>query len=352
MATITDIANKAGVSISTVSRVLNYDSNLIVTEDTKRRIFEVAEELNYTKYKTKRQRRRKQNRSDEQAKAMKNIALFQWRSGEEELADLYYMSIRMGAEKKAAQLGYNLLKVATPGDAVINDVQGSLCIGKFDEATIKKVLKISKNAVFVGTNFPTNGFDTVNSDFPLATTQALEYLLSLGHKKIAFIGAEERENMYGYRDYRTPVVNTYLDAMKYYGYFDPRYFSVDRDSELTVKTGERLMSANLAAWADDLPTAILTANDLMAIGVINVLNQHQIKVPTDISVMGINDAAFARYVNPPLSTVKVYTEEMGEVGLEMLDVRINRPMISRRVILSTQLVIRDSTAKPRDLKNE
>ncbi|MGV3240677.1 LacI family DNA-binding transcriptional regulator, partial [Streptococcus hyovaginalis] len=129
MATITDIAEKAGVSISTVSRVLNQDKNLSVTEDTKRKIFEIAEELNYTKYK------QKKKKSAEQKAKQKSIAIIQWRIGEQELDDIYYMSIRIGAERKAQELGYYLMKYSDLKDSLSN-VDGVLCIGTFDKITI------------------------------------------------------------------------------------------------------------------------------------------------------------------------------------------------------------------------
>jgi len=117
---------------------------------------------------------------------------------------------------------------------------------------------------------------------------------------------------------------------------------------LDVQTGEELTEQALALWQDRLPTAILAANDAFAIGVIHTLTAHGIKIPEDISVMGINDISVSRYVSPPLSSVQAFTEEMGETGLELLYNRIESPGIARRIFLSTQLVIRQSTAKPKE----
>lgn len=345
MATITDIAKKAQVSISTVSRVLNYDETLSVTEETRRKIFETAESLNYTKYKTKRAKKIQQEKVKVSANT-KNIALIQWRSFEEELVDIYYMSIRMGAEKRAQELGYNLIKVSDDWDS-LPPIDGILGIGKFNEAFIEKVLHYHDNVVFIGTNFPLNNYDTINSDFVQATETALKYLLSLGHKKIAFIGAEEKENLYGYRTYRTPTTNAFVDFLTYENLFQEKYFILDHDAPLDVKNAQRLTKEALELWKDDLPTAILAANDSMAVGVINQLTWQGIKVPEDISVMGINDLAISRYVTPSLTTVKVFTEEMGEIGFDTLHQRIENPSIARRITLSTELVKRRSTAKPK-----
>ena len=335
MATITDIAEKAGVSISTVSRVLNHDKNLSVTEETKRRIFETAEEL------------QKNKKNAEKKVKQKSIAIIQWRIGEQELDDIYYMSIRIGAERKAQELGYSLMKLSDLNDSLHN-VDGVLCIGKFDKITIDTILSKNENVVFIGTNFPLNNFDTVNSDFSQAAELALHHLLELGHKKIAYIGAEESNNLFGYRSYRTPVTNTYLDLMKQLGYYDEKYFFIETNTYLSAETGTALIKKALAKWGKDLPTAILAGNDAMAIGIMKVLTANNIKIPADISVIGINDLAFSQYTNPPLSTIRIFTEEMGEIGMETLNQRITSPRIDRRIILTTELIDRDSTSKPRE----
>jgi len=119
----------------------------------------------------------------------------------------------------------------------------------------------------IGSNFPLDDYDSVNTDFTQATELALSHLMGLGHQKIAFIGAEESQNMYGYRRYKTPTVNTYVDMMQHYQLFDEDYFIVKENSRLDVQTGEELTEQALALWQDRLPTAILAANDAFAIGV-------------------------------------------------------------------------------------
>lgn len=91
MATIKDIAKRAGVSITTVSRVLNYDKTLSVSDTTRKKIFRVAEDLDYTKKK-------------KASTTRDNIAIVQWYTEKQELDDLYYLSIRMGAEKQAEKM--------------------------------------------------------------------------------------------------------------------------------------------------------------------------------------------------------------------------------------------------------
>lgn len=342
MATLSDIAEKANLSIATVSRVLNMDNSLSITIENKRKIFEIAEELNYTKYKDK----RKQNRQEQDAaKAIvKNdtIAVIQRYRESEELEDAYYLSIRLGAEKRATELGYNLLKVNHIEDLDSDGIVGSIAIGNYNEKELGALSKKIKNLCVIGSSFPITTFDAVNTDFTNATISALEYLFQNGHRKIAFIGAEETLDMFGYRKFRAPTTNAYLDFMEEKGLFRPEYFIVDANMPLEVSNGESLTYKALAVWKNDLPTAILAANDAMAIGINHVLTDNHIKIPDDISLMGINDITVSRYITPPLTTVKVYTEEAGEIGIETVHNRITNPSIFRRVLLTTEIIERQS----------
>ncbi len=148
MATITDIAKVANVSISTVSRVLNYDPNLSVTEETKRKIFEAAETLNYTKYKTKNKNKQQEqltpNLSVQTAPQEPSIAVVQWRSDDEELTDIYYMSIRLGAESGRVRLQYSL-KVSQLEQHNLQGIDGILAIGKFTQKTLQELQQLHPN---------------------------------------------------------------------------------------------------------------------------------------------------------------------------------------------------------------
>ncbi len=102
--------------------------------------------------------------------------------------------------------------------------------------------------------------------------------------------------MYGFRRYKTPTTNAYLDIMQHYHLFNEDYFILKENGMLDVKTGEQLTEEALEKWGNDLPTAILAYNDAFAIGVIHTLAAHGIKVPEEISVMGINDISISQYV--------------------------------------------------------
>lgn len=333
MATIKDIANKANVSISTVSRVLNYDSTLSVGTETKRKIFETAEMLNYTKH-------IKKNR--ENKRSLVNIAIIQWLDSNEEIDDIYYMSIRIGVEKRAAELGYNILKMTTGINNIPDDIEGILAIGKFDETSVNKIAKLHKNVVFIGTNYPLNGFDTINGDFSQATEIALAHLIQQGHKKIGFIGAEDKKNLYGYRKYKSPAICTFIDYMQANNLFNEDLFFFESNFESNLQIGYKLMNQAIRTL-NHLPTAFFVVNDVIALGCMNALREHNLTVPQDVSIISINDLSVSQFLTPALTTVKVFTEEMGEIGVNTLKERIEADhTISKRIVLSTELIIRDT----------
>ncbi|MBC1273616.1 LacI family DNA-binding transcriptional regulator [Listeria booriae] len=329
MATIKDIAKQAGVSIATVSRVLNYDETLSVGDDTKKRIFEAAEQLSYTKHKRKQQKKNAK------------IAIVHWYSEKEELDDLYYLSIRVGAERKAEEEGYQVLRLFQDiPDQSLTNVEGIIAIGKFSQAQIAALTDWNANICFVDSDQSVLKYDSVVVDFQQATVSVLDYFIAKGHRNIGFIAGEEQ-----FSDESANIIDTrwlaFRDYMKRKGLYEKKFcFS----GKFSVKTGYELMTKAINELGEDLPTAFFVANDSLAIGCLRALQERGIAVPERVNVIGLNDVSVSKYVFPPLSTVKVYTELMGETGVELLQERLLAGRsITKKVTLSTDLVIRDSS---------
>ena len=125
MATIRDIAERAQVSISTVSRVLNYDETLSVNAATKKKIFEIAEEL---EYRGKNQKKRKRRLS---------LLLINYYSLEGEVEDPYYLSVRIAIERRAAELGYRLVSISEKDEFRVAGIDGVICLGTFGKEELK-----------------------------------------------------------------------------------------------------------------------------------------------------------------------------------------------------------------------
>lgn len=328
MATIKEIAKKAGVSIGTVSRVLNYDASLSVTDDTRKKIFEAAEGLAYKKKSAK-------NAADSK------IAIIHWYTEKEELEDLYYMSIRYGIENRCKQLNiscvnyfYNDLKEVENGN-----FQGVIAIGKFSREQAAELAGISKYIVFADFSPDEDLYDSVIIDFEKASIKIIDYLLEKGHRDIGFISGKE-----SYKDGSSQIEDlrekTYRLYMKEKQLFNEKNIYI---GSFSVESGYKLMMQAIEEQGDLLPTAIFAGNDLVAIGCLRALYEKNIPVPSRVNVIGINDISVSKHIFPSLTTLKVYTELMGETALDILMERVAGRTVAKKVFIGTSLIARNSS---------
>lgn len=328
MATIKDIAEKAGVSIATVSRVLNNDPLLSVGDETKRKIFEAAEELSYKKRTSRK-------------KELPKIALVHWYTEEEELNDLYYMSIRLGIEKRCEQQGLKVVKLfhSQMEELMKENIQGMIAIGKFSEREIGLFEAITKNIVFVDSSPKEEVFDSVVVDFEKVTRKVIDYLIEKEHQKIGYIGGRET-----FKDQTSEIEDPRERAfIKYMKKQELLYEKNIYIGQFSVNDGYSLMKQAIEEQQDQLPTAFFVGNDTMAIGCLRALNEHGIAVPERVNIIGVNDISISQYLSPALSTVKVYTGLMGETAVDLLMERFSGRYLAKKVILSTKLNIRKSS---------
>ncbi|PLR65847.1 MULTISPECIES: LacI family DNA-binding transcriptional regulator [Bacillaceae] len=328
MATIKDIADKAGVSIATVSRVLNYDPTLSVGDDTKKKIFEAAEALSYKK-------------KSPRKTASAQIAIIHWYTEKEELNDLYYMSIRLGIENRCQQRDLQVVKYFQNNiDELKNeDIQGIIAIGKFSSQQIKELSVITKNVVFVDSCPDEDKFDSIMTDFEKATKKVLNYFISKGHKDIGYIGGREafKDKTAEIEDLREKAFKEYMNEL---GLFNEKNMFI---GSFTVEDGQKLMSKAIKDLGDNLPTAFFAGNDSLAIGCLTALLESNIPVPERVNIIGVNDISVSKYLYPSLSTVRVYTELMGETAVDTLLERIAGRKVAKKVYISTKIVNRKSS---------
>lgn len=331
MATIKDIAKKAGVSSATVSRVLNYDQTLSVSDEKRKLIFEIAESLDY-----------KPPRKRHTVIRQKfKIGLIHWYSIRQELEDPYYMSIRIGIEKMCYEQSLEIVKVYEPDHSNLSDldgVVGLIAIGKFDSSDVSRFENICPHIVFVDSSPREHDFDSIVINFEGAIAQALGYLMEKGHKRIGYIGGQE---FIGKQ--KLPLGERRLalfeETLKAHNIYEPKYIYV---GSFIAESGYQLMKQALSEHKN-MPTAFFVASDSMAIGALRAIYEANLTVPKDIAIIGFNDIPTSKYTNPPLTTIKVYKEFMGETAVEMLLERIvkNRT-IAKKVVVPTVLVKRES----------
>lgn len=326
------IAEKAGVSIATVSRVLNKDETMSVNPQTRQNIFDIAEELGYTKYK----------RNLLSKKKKKRIAIIQWYTKAEEFNDLYYYAIRIGIERRAQELNYEILRIFHDEPlSNVGQVDGIIAIGKYSKKQIKLFEALSDNLIFVDSDTLNDGHSCVTTDFRHAVENALEHFLQQHQTKIGILVGEERtedrEEML--IDPRFSAFKSYLSAKKLYR---SDYVFI---GQFSTEAGYQLMKQAITELKEELPQAFFIASDAMAIGALRALQEAGLQVPQDVSLISFNDTPIAKQVYPALSCVTVFTEEMGMAAMDTLDRHLHSfaPQIPTMLQLATSLTLRDSS---------
>jgi LacI family transcriptional regulator len=337
MATIKDISKIAGVSAATISRVLNHDDTINVSNETKRKIFEAAEMLSYTKH------------IDKPKKSTENVlnfGLIHWYNEYQEINDPFFISIRMGIEDECKINNINLIKIYNDETQIeklsSNTFDGLIILGKFDKDRIDSFKQFADNIVFVHSNNTKFEYDSVQADFRELTEDVIKYLLAAGHKKIGFIGGREKipGNNEKIVDYREVQFKNY---MRRKGLYKPEYVKI---GSYDHKDGYEMMKQLIEENKTNLPTAVFMASDSLAIGAIKAITEAGLEIPKHISVFGCNDIPTSQYTSPALSTVKIYTESMGQLSIKLLLEQINGTrQFFIRVTIPHELVIRESVSE-------
>lgn len=328
MATIKEIAEMAGVSAATVSRVLNFDDTLNVQDETKQRVFEAAEQLEY------------QVRNKKKSKKKLRVGMISSYSLEEELEDTFYLSVRIAIERKIEEEGFKKtpVNIKDSVESVCN-LDGLICLGTFSESMVNKIKSFNKPAVFVDATGDLDLFDSIVTDFGYSVKKVLNYFIQEGHKRIAYIGgrdvdADGKEVV----DMRVPLFRSYMEAK---GLLNEDYIKI---GGYTPKQGHRLGKELLSLKTR--PTAIFAANDSLAVGCYKAIQEAGLRIPEDISIIGCNDISIAKYLIPPLTTVHLHMDFMGSQAVSLLSERIySGREISMHISIPTELILRGSVGK-------
>lgn len=333
MATIKDIAKKAGVSSATVSRVLNYDQTLSVSDEKRQLILEIAEGLDYMP---------PRRRADKQVAPKLRIALIHWYTMQQELEDPYYMSIRLGIEKQCYDNQVEFVKVYDPSHFdfdQLQKVEGLIAIGKFSESDIQQFKKVSNQMVFVDYSPDEENTDSIVIDFERAMHCAVHHFIDRGHRHIGYIGGREYVGVD-----RMPLgerrETVFREILEKHECLDPDQIFI---GSFVAGSGYELMLKALKGKTNR-PTAYVIASDSMAIGALRALHEMGIAVPDQVELISFNDIPTSKYTAPPLSTVRVHKEFMGETAVDMLLERILKGRtIAKKVIVPTDLILRGTT---------
>lgn len=325
--TIRDVARVAGVSVSTVSRVLNEKDD--VAADTVARVQAVIQELAYTSSLAARSLRSRRTNV---------IGLIV-----PDIGDSFSIQVMKGVNRAIARADYDLIaytsgSTAKPSSAEHEQYYVSLLNGSLTDGVVivtpgTTSFSTAGPVVAVDPNKQGPGCTSVIATNHAGAVTAMEYLLGLGHRRIGFIGGRPDLQSAEQR------LQGYKDALGAHG--------IAPDSVLITVGDFTTATARLCArrllQAAERPTAIFAANDQSAIGAVEAAREMGLQVPQDLSVVGFDNIPEAAYFNPALTTVDQFIDRMGQAATEILiDLIKGRAIDSTRCEVATQLVVRDS----------
>lgn len=330
MATIRDVAKKAKVSPSTVSRLLNDDETLNVTTDTRTRVFNAVKELDYKKTR------------NASVQASCTIGILQWVSPIQEIEDNYYLLLRQGIENYCSKNKINVVRAFKTDinyiDALKN-VDGIITIGKFTKHEIIEFKELSKNLVVLDMPISNNDITSISLDFESAVNTAMDYLYSLGHRKIGFLGGKEYlSDGTLFEDKRKEFFTKFCkkNNIDFKKYSLENVFSADSGYSMI----EDLINCS------SIPSAFFCASDPIAIGAIRALEEFGYKIPEEISIIGFNNTNSTLYTRPPLTTMHAPAYEMGKYGGVICHNMIKNTLSTNlKIMLPCQIEIRSSCVK-------
>jgi LacI family transcriptional regulator len=333
--TLKEIAQVVGLSTATVSRVLNFDQTLSVTAKTRQIIIETAEAMKY-------EPPRARNRANQQG--LSKIALVHYLRPDQELIDPYYVSLRLGIESRCQALKVETVKVyhtdSQPDASLLQGASGIIAIGRHDENEIAWLMRHNRNIVFADFSPPSDEFDCVESDLALAMRKLLQSLTKAGYKRIAFAGwVDVYDGVPSSQPERR--CRAYMQWAQDAGVFDERICLTGNKTEESGYTLTRQILSQ-----DERPDALITANDSMAIGAYRAIHEMGLSIPDDIAVASFNDISVAQFLNPPLTTVHLPAQEIGETAVELLLEQAGGRELRRRLTLATTVLWRESTRSP------
>ncbi len=327
--TIAEIAAVAGVSVPTVSKVLNGRKG--VSDQTRAQVEKLLAEHGY-------QRRRRAGSSGLLDFVISSLDT-QWSS-----------ALLRGAQREAARLGVDLVVTTTQGDPIGSRDWVDHLVGRGSDGVVLIVSRLLPTAMadLARANVPVVQVDPVGAgDEAMATVaatdwagarDAADHLIGLGHRRIAMITGPIDQSCHQDR------LDGYRTAMRRAGLpFD----------ESLVRYGDSLASGGLRHGLDLLrlsepPTAIISGSDEQAYGVYQAARKLGVQIPTDLSVVGFDDVELCQWVSPQLTTVHQPLADMARVATRMVvDLAREGTRPSRRVELATTVIVRESTAAPR-----
>ncbi|MBN1318059.1 MAG: LacI family DNA-binding transcriptional regulator [Anaerolineales bacterium] len=329
-----DVADRAGVSRTTVSFVLN-NVEAKISEETRLRVRQIAEDMGYVPNAAARALARRKTHT---------LALVLIRRAINLTSDAFLPSVMQGCIDVLRPAGFRLLLEpvahADEPDVYLNLVRGRQIDGiilsgpRSDDIQLAELIDSGFPVVLLG-QLPEKSANFVDVDNHQAARRAVEYLIKQGHKRIGCITNAP------------PQYTSAADRLE--GYKDAlAKYNIPFDAEL-VKFGNFIPESGhqaartLLHKSDDHPTALFVASDVVAIGAMSAIQELGYSIPGDIALVGFDDVPMARFLSPPLTTMRLPALDLGRSAAKMILSCIqDNGSIPQQVFLNTELVVRES----------
>ncbi len=331
--TLNEIAEQAGVSVSTASRVLNDKAaEFRISSETESLVLRIADELGY--------------RPNQVARGLRLQTTNTIGLVAPDIANPFFASIVQRVQTVSHDLGYSLVVCNTNEDAELETEHLNLLDSKRvtgliampvgqDDSSYRAWLKTGVPIVLVDRYFEGLDVPAVVVDNYRGSYEATSFLASAGHTRIAFIQG---------------LPGTYTNTERLRGYraaLEDHKLGVNGDlivgGDFRQQNG--YIETKLLLSLEDRPTALFASSDLITLGALKAIDEERLNIPGDISLLSFDDFDFAPYLKCPLTVVRQPKEMMGEVAVKLLVEQLsNSAADNKRVVLKPRLIVRESTA--------
>lgn len=327
--TVKDIAKKAGVSVTAVSFVLNNKPG--VSDSTRKRVQEIIAETDF-----------KPNLNSKKLVMNKsfNICLMT-NPYSSPFEDLFYFEITRGIISRSMKCDYNIIiskpimaQSELPDLIYSGDADGIIFMQDISKALIEKANNSGLPFIVVDSHSSIENVTSINPDYKKATFDATSYLINNGHTDIAIMASSVVPDFY------TQTIQGFNEAMSLHNLTpNPKHCYMTASNEETA-----YQAAKSLFKKRKIPTAILCTGDSFAIGVIRCAKDMNIRIPDEVSIIGIDDILLSNYIEPKLTTIGIDKAGMGQLAMDMILQKIKGNAVDS-VLLPMSLVERDSVKK-------
>ncbi|MCQ5130472.1 LacI family transcriptional regulator [Butyricicoccus faecihominis] len=329
--TIRDIAQASGYTVATISRALN--NNALVSEKTRRHIRDIADQMGYVRTPT----------AESTVAPVIGIVV-------PDITNPYFPPLIQGAQDTLRAAGYSLVLCNSAGK-LQNEVEAmqtltnleicGMIMDPLSDDSYRNLRQINESVpvVFISNRPKGPNLHYISIDNYAAAAMATNYLVSLGHHRIAYIGSDDAT--YTYHERR----RGFIEAME-------RHFGSDQESPLLTVYPDRRggfeATNHILTCGSELPTAFFASNDCIALGILEYLWMHGFRVPEDISVIGIDNIEYSSMPRINLTTIEEPRYHLGELAAQAILQVLHRSAEDKtpiQQVIEPRLIIRNTCGK-------